>query len=47
MKLAEEFVRGRGVSRIQSDVDQDAIPFYERFGFRLVGRDGTVMFKEL
>jgi GNAT superfamily N-acetyltransferase len=47
IKLAEEFVRRRGVLRIQSDVDQDAIPFYERFGFRLVDSDGTVMFKEL
>jgi GNAT superfamily N-acetyltransferase len=47
MKLAEDFVRERGVSRIQSDVDRDAIPFYERFGFRLVNGDGTVMFKEL
>jgi hypothetical protein len=33
--------------RIQSDVDREAIPFYERFGFRLLGRDGTIMFKDL
>jgi GNAT superfamily N-acetyltransferase len=47
MRLAERFATRHGVTRIQSDVDQDAIPFYERFGFRLVGRDGTIMFKDL
>jgi GNAT superfamily N-acetyltransferase len=47
MRLAEQFAREHGVSRIQSDVDREAIPFYERFGFRLVRGGGTLMFKDL
>ena len=47
MRLAERFARGQEISRIQSDVDRDAIPFYKRFGFRLVNSDGTLMFKDL
>ena len=47
MRLAERFAVEHGISRIQSDVDQDAISFYDRFGFCLIRRDGTVMFKNL
>jgi GNAT superfamily N-acetyltransferase len=47
IRLAEQFARERGVSRIQSDVDRDAIPFYERFGFRRVNSGGTLLAKDL
>ena len=47
MRMAEAFARKHGVSRLQSNVDRGAIAFYERFGFRLLDDDGTLMAKEL
>lgn len=47
MVLAEKFALEHGVSKIQSDVDRDAIPFYERFGFCLLDEGRTLMFKDL
>ena len=47
IKMAEEFARGQGVARIQSDVDREAISFYHRLGYRLLNRSGTLMAKDL
>jgi GNAT superfamily N-acetyltransferase len=48
--LAETFARERGVKRAESSVAPDAITFYEKCGYRLVGsRDGASvpMYKNL
>jgi GNAT superfamily N-acetyltransferase len=33
LRLAEEFARGHGCTRIESHVDPDAVAFYQRCGF--------------
>ena len=37
LALAEEFARAQAVTRVESSVARDAVPFYLKCGYRLVG----------
>jgi hypothetical protein len=52
LALAEEFARARAATRVESSVARDAVPFYLRCGYRLVGVEEAgaphpQMYKEL
>ncbi len=44
---AEKFAREHGAQRIESSVDQDAIGFYKKMGFKSHTNAETAMFKSL
>ena len=52
LALAEAFARGQAASRVESSVARDAVPFYLKCGYRLVGVEDAdapqpQMYKEL
>jgi GNAT superfamily N-acetyltransferase len=50
INLAESFARGQGAKRVESAVASDAVVFYEKCGYRLLGIRGgssVAMYKDL
>jgi GNAT superfamily N-acetyltransferase len=50
INLAESFARSQGAKRVESDVAPDAVVFYEKCGYRLLGthrRSNVPMYKDL
>lgn len=45
--IAEDFARSRGAERIESSINEDAIPFYRRCGYSSHEQSETAMFKQL
>ena len=50
IRLAEDFARSHGARRVESSVAPDAVTFYEKCGYRLLGASGNEsveMYKDL